>query len=82
MPSKNWCKVMAASSGRMVQGELETPSAMPIRTECKAMPVSRTWHTVKTHFLTYQLHTASTTNSFPLGASHLEVNTRLDFPTQ
>ena len=41
-PSKNWWNVSAASSGRMVQGELLTPSAMPMSTEWKAMPVSST----------------------------------------
>lgn len=48
-PSKNWWKVNAASNGRIVQGELLTPSAMPISTEWKAIPVSSTCRHMQLH---------------------------------
>ena len=42
MPSKNWWKVRAATSGLIVSGLSDAPKEIPIMTECTTIPNSKT----------------------------------------
>jgi hypothetical protein len=50
MPSKNWWKVNAATSGLMVLGLSEAPTEIPIITEWTIIPNSNTYNENKTIF--------------------------------
>ena len=80
-PSKNWWNVSAASSGRMVHGELLTPSAMPMSTEWKAMPVSSTCARAKSsdqHMCNHTVHTDITALCIGAQQCHVEPACRAD----
>lgn len=47
IPSKNWWKDKAISSGFIVAGLCDAPSDIPMTTECTTIPNSKTYSTAK-----------------------------------